>query len=89
MRQCIICDTKIEACMGFVLARDLVDKRIPIREICGKCGMMFLEMDETQLEGCLSGLKERFAKSSGVTAPWVRIPSLLPNKIKGQRKFTR
>ncbi len=73
MRQCIICGVKIEACMGFVLARDLVSKRIPIREICGKCGLVILEMDEAQLTehivGCLSGLKERLAKPSRVTPP--------------------
>ena len=49
MRQCIICGTKIKACTGFVLARDIVDKRIPVREICGKCGLVFLEMNEPQL----------------------------------------
>ena len=41
--------------MGFVLARDIVSKRIPIREICGKCGLMFLEMDETQLIEHING----------------------------------
>jgi hypothetical protein len=48
-RQCISCGNKIEACMGFVLARDIVDRRTPIREICGKCGMLVLEMNEEQL----------------------------------------
>ena len=49
MRKCVICGVEIEACMGFVLARDIVNIVNPIREICGKCGLMFLEMDETQL----------------------------------------
>lgn len=61
MRQCVICGTKIEACMGFVLARDIVDRRIPIREICGKCGLMFLEMNESQLVKYINGkVAERF-----------------------------
>ena len=36
-RHCIFCDKEIEECMGFVLARDIVDKRIPMREYCGEC----------------------------------------------------
>lgn len=47
----MVCGIEIKACMGFVLARDIVDKRIPVREICGKCGLMILEMDEIQLNG--------------------------------------
>lgn len=49
MRKCMVCGAKIKASMGFVLARDIVDRRIPVREICGKCGLEILEMDEIQL----------------------------------------
>jgi len=49
MRKCIACGEGIKECMGFVLARDIVNRRIPIREICGKCGLIILEMDELQL----------------------------------------
>jgi hypothetical protein len=49
VRQCIVCSIEIKACMGFVLARDIINIPDSIREICGKCGLMFLEMNETQL----------------------------------------
>ena len=49
MRQCIKCETKIEACMGFVLAMDIINKRIPVREICGKCGLKFLLLNEADV----------------------------------------
>ncbi len=54
-RQCIICGIKIGMCMGFALARDLVNRRVPVREICGKCGLVFLEMNETQLIKHING----------------------------------
>lgn len=69
IRKCIACGEEIKECMGFVLARDIVNKRTPLREICGKCGLKILDMNEEQLERWLSGLKQRFAKSSSVTAP--------------------
>jgi len=51
MRKCIFCNKKIKECMGFVLARDIIDNnRTSIREICGICGLSILEMDEEQLK---------------------------------------
>jgi len=48
MRACIFCMCKITACMGFVIARDFVNKRNPIREVCGKCVLIksLSELDE-------------------------------------------
>jgi hypothetical protein len=51
VRKCIACGEEIKECMGFVLARDIVNKRNPIREICGKCGLEILDMDEKKLNG--------------------------------------
>jgi hypothetical protein len=36
-RNCIKCGTNIDKCMGFVLARDIVNRRKIPRELCGKC----------------------------------------------------
>jgi len=49
MRKCIICGSEITGCMGFVLARDIVYEIDNIREICGKCGLIILDMNEEQL----------------------------------------
>ncbi len=35
-RTCCSCSASIQACMGFVLARDIIDGRRP-RELCGGC----------------------------------------------------
>ena len=51
MRKCIACGEEIKECMGFVLARDIVDRRNPVREICGKCGLLVLDMNEEELNG--------------------------------------
>lgn len=45
LRKCYKCGEPIEACMGFVLARDFLarisgDQR-PVREICGKCVLLY------------------------------------------------
>ncbi len=39
-RECLFCGQKVTACMGFALARDFVNKRVPVREICGECVLM-------------------------------------------------
>ena len=65
VRQCIICDIKIESCMGFVLARDIVNKRIPVREICGRCGLKLLDMNETQLIEYINGKVAERLKAAG------------------------
>ena len=39
-RQCVRCGAEITACMGFVLARDVVDERRQPRELCGRCGLL-------------------------------------------------
>jgi len=39
MRNCIFCNREIKECMGHVLARDILDRRMPPRECCGICGM--------------------------------------------------
>jgi hypothetical protein len=31
------CGAEITACMGFSLARDIVNDRRPVRELCGRC----------------------------------------------------
>lgn len=49
-RKCIYCNNKIETSMGFVLARDILNKKIIPRELCGKCGLTILEMNEEQLK---------------------------------------
>ena len=49
MRKCIVCSEEIKECMGFVLVGDIINKRNTVREICGKCGLMVLDMDEKQL----------------------------------------
>ena len=36
-RKCHLCDRPITACFGFVLARDIVSGRVPIREQCSVC----------------------------------------------------
>jgi len=36
-RKCMICGTPIRECMGFVLARDILNKNKQIREICANC----------------------------------------------------
>ena len=55
MRKCIACGEEIKECMGFVLARDIVNERNPIREICGKCGLKILDMNEEQLIKYING----------------------------------
>lgn len=35
-RRCIGCATEITACFGFGLARDIVNERYPVRELCGR-----------------------------------------------------
>jgi hypothetical protein len=49
MRKCIACGEEIKECMGFVLARDVVNRKGFIREICGKCGLKILDMDEGRM----------------------------------------
>lgn len=49
MRKCINCGEEIKECMGFVLVRDIINKRIPVREICSKCSLILLGMNEEEL----------------------------------------
>jgi len=42
--------------MGFVLVRDITNKRIPVREICSKCSLVVLGMNEDQLIEWLTNL---------------------------------
>jgi len=52
----MFCKNKITECMGFVLARDIINNRIPIREICGRCALPILEMDKEQLNKIFSSI---------------------------------
>ena len=47
IRKCIKCGCEIDACMGFVLARDIVNHEKQPRELCGKCVLVtdFEELD--------------------------------------------
>ena len=46
-RKCLRCGCKIDKCMGFVLARDLIgDKKQP-RELCGKC-VLIIDFEELE-----------------------------------------
>ena len=47
-RTCIRCGAEIDKCMGFVLARDIVNRRKAPREFCGKCALI-TEPDEIDL----------------------------------------
>ncbi len=58
MRKCLFCSKEIKECMGFVLARDIINDRTSIREICGICGLDILEMDEEQLDKKINSIKE-------------------------------
>jgi hypothetical protein len=40
-RKCFKCGKKLEECMGFVLARDVLRKREHPRELCGKCALVY------------------------------------------------
>ena len=51
-RKCVKCGVQIEECMGFVLARDIVNRRKIPREICGKC-VLITEPEE--LGGLING----------------------------------
>lgn len=55
-RSCIFCDEEIKECMGFVLARDIVEKKDFIREICGKCALLILDLDEGKVAEWLKAL---------------------------------
>lgn len=51
-RTCIRCGCEINACMGFVLARDIVNHEKQPRELCGKC-VSIISFDELEkLCGC-------------------------------------
>jgi hypothetical protein len=40
-RRCFKCGQKLEECMGFVLARDVLRERENPRELCGKCALVY------------------------------------------------
>jgi hypothetical protein len=40
-RQCFKCGQKLEECMGFVLARDVLNEKENPRELCGKCALVY------------------------------------------------
>lgn len=40
MRHCIRCNTQLTACMGFCLARDVIEGRGLVRELCGRCALI-------------------------------------------------
>jgi len=48
-RKCIFCGKEIIDSMGFVLFRDIISGRMPIREICEICGLEIIDMKEEKL----------------------------------------
>jgi len=62
-RQCCQCKTDIFECMGVVKAGDVLEKRSFLRELCGKCALMF--------QWTKSGsLKRRENTEYNVDKPW-------------------
>jgi ribosomal protein S27AE len=58
-RQCLECKAPLTACMGFVIAGDLMahfkDKSVYVRELCGKCG--YKRLDDKEFDRVASRLK--------------------------------
>jgi len=44
-RECLKCETEIDKCMGFVIARDILNEVELPRELCAKCALI-TELDE-------------------------------------------
>ncbi len=40
-RQCAKCLSGIYGCMGFVKAGDVLEQRVLVRELCGKCALVW------------------------------------------------
>lgn len=40
-RSCESCGRGIDGCMGFVKAGDVLEARHPIRELCGRCSLVY------------------------------------------------
>lgn len=40
-RSCESCGRGIDGCMGFVKAGDVLEARHPIRELCGRCALVY------------------------------------------------
>ena len=57
-RRCFKCGKKIEECMGFVLARDFLNKVENPRELCGKCALASEILIENDIELLLQGQPE-------------------------------